>query len=67
MELMIRKERPGDEIAIRQIHLRGFPSEQEANLVDRLRQNGRLSVSLLAESKGTIIGHIGFSPVTLIS
>ena len=67
MEMVIRKERPGDELVIRQVLLSAFRSEQEAKLVDRLRQNGRLSISLVAESSGMIIGQIAFSPVTLIS
>ena len=67
MEMITRKEEPGDELAIRQVLLSAFRSEQEARLVDRLRQNGRPSISLVAESSSTIIGQIAFSPVTLIS
>lgn len=67
MEMTTRKERPGDELAIRQVLLSAFRSEQEAKRVDRLRQNGQLSISLVAESSAMIIGQIAFSPVTLIS
>jgi len=66
MEMFFRKEQP-DELAIRQVLLSAFRSEQEAKLVDRLRQSGRLSISLVAESSSTIIGQIAFSPATLIS
>ena len=67
IEMITREEQPGDEFAIRHILLSAFRSEQEARLVDRLRQDGQLSISLVAESSGTIIGQIAFSPVTLIS
>jgi putative acetyltransferase len=33
-------------------------------LVDALRAAGRLAVSLVAEVDGTVVGHVGFSPVT---
>ena len=65
MEIAIRPERPGDCTAIRQVLLSAFPTEQEANLVDRLRLHGRLIVSLAAERGGEIIGQIAFSPVTV--
>ena len=37
----------------------------EALLVDRLRENGRLLISLVAAVEDTIVGHIAFSPVTI--
>ena len=58
MEITIPRENIGDEPAIREVLLSAFPTEQEAILVDRLRQNGRLAISLIAESGATIIGHI---------
>jgi putative acetyltransferase len=65
MEITIRRENIGDEPAIRDVLLSAFPTEQEAILVDRLRQNGRLAISLIAQSGATIIGHIAFSPVSV--
>ena len=35
----------------------------EANLVDLLRKNGKLVISLIAEEGGEIIGYIAFSEV----
>lgn len=67
MELIVRKEQLGDEIPIRRVLTSAFPSQQEANLVDRLHQNGRLSISLVAESNDNVIAHIAFSPVSLTS
>jgi predicted N-acetyltransferase YhbS len=34
-------------------------------LVERLRQAGRLIISLVAEFEGRLVGHIAFSPVTI--
>jgi putative acetyltransferase len=47
------------------VHEAAFPTPAEANLVDRLRANGRAVVALIAESDGNVVGHIVFSPVTL--
>lgn len=63
--LTVRPERPGDEPAIRRVHEAAFPTPLEANLVDALRAAGRLTVSLVAERDGEVIGHVAFSPVTL--
>jgi putative acetyltransferase len=63
----IRPERPGDAGAIHAVHAASFPTVDEAQLVDRLRDAGHLSVSLVAEEGGAIIGHVAFSPVTVAS
>lgn len=65
METIIRSEKPGDERVIHELIVSAFPTDQEARLVDRLRESGRLSISLVAEVETTIIGHIAFSPVTI--
>ncbi|AMV36471.1 GNAT family N-acetyltransferase [Planctomyces sp. SH-PL62] len=62
---IIRPERPGDEPAIRAVVAAAFPTEAEARLVDLLREAGRLSVSLVAEVDGEVVGHVAFSPVTV--
>src|SRR4051812_33536835 len=64
---VVRPERPGDEEAIHAVHAAGFPTEDEARLVDQLRAGGRLTLSLVAEVDGLIVGHVGFSPVTAAS
>ena len=56
MEFPIRTEQPADCAAIRPVLLSAFPIEQETNLVDRLRRNGRLMISLVAVSAGEIVG-----------
>ena len=65
MEAIIRSEKPGDERVIHELNVGAFPTDQEALLVDRLREIGRLSISLVAEVADTIVGHIAFSPVTI--
>lgn len=42
-----------------------YASGTEAAIVGRLRDRGRLTVSLVAEEAGQIVGHIAFSPVTI--
>lgn len=60
---IIRPERPGDEPAIRAVLVDAFPTDAEARLVELLRKAGNLSVSLVAECDGEVVGHVGFSPV----
>ena len=60
----LRDERAGDAMRIRQVHGSAFPTEAEATLVDALRRAGRLSLSLLAEVDGELVGHLALSPVT---
>lgn len=67
MNIIIRSEKRGDEQAIRGMLVSAFPTDQEALLVDRLRIGGRLLVSLVAEVGGEIVGHIAFSPVTVVN
>ena len=54
--MLVRPEHFNDFIAI---------GEQEAQLVERLRQHGRLVVSIVAELDGQIVGHIAFSFVEI--
>jgi putative acetyltransferase len=57
----IRLEAPRDIEGIREILRAAFAGEQEANLVDGLRHDGDLLLSMVAESTERLIGHIGFS------
>jgi len=61
----VRAEDPGDREAIAAVHVAAFPTAAEARLVDALRAAGRLSVSLVAEVEGRIVGHVALSPVEL--
>jgi len=58
----IRKERPGDIPAIRELNKRAFEQAQEANIVDALRSNGAVSLSLVATLHDRVVGHIMYSP-----
>jgi putative acetyltransferase len=40
-----------------------FPTPAEAELVDRLREAGAVTISLVAEQHGRVVGHVLFSPV----
>lgn len=59
--MMIRKERRGDEAAIRSVVGAAFPHENIAELVDRLRANGDAEISLVAVERGEIVGHVMLS------
>jgi putative acetyltransferase len=57
----IRDEVPADVPLIFKVHAVAFPAEDEARLVDTLRADGDLVVSLVAEIGSAIVGHIAFS------
>jgi len=65
--LSIRPEQSSDVPAIRAIHVTSFPTDAEARLVDRLREAGNLSISLVAEVHGDAVGHVAFSLVRVSS
>ena len=54
----VRAATPGDKAAIRKVHLAAFPTELEADLVERLERDGDAAISLVAEDSGEVIGHI---------
>ncbi|WP_379548410.1 GNAT family N-acetyltransferase [Qipengyuania sp. DSG2-2] len=71
MQISIRQERPGDERAIRTLTDAAFKDMpfsdgDEGPLVEKLREDGDLVLSLVAvDDGGSIVGHIGFSPITI--
>ena len=65
--LEIRLESVGDEAAIRQVNELAFARQNEANLVDVLRDAVEDVISLVAVQDGQIVGHILFSPVQIES
>jgi len=65
MGLVVRFERPGDEEAIREVNISAFPTPVEAKLVDALRTAGAMSLSLVAEASGKIVGHLLLSRVSV--
>jgi putative acetyltransferase len=65
MNALVRLEQPSDAAAIDHVLRSALPTDQEALLVDRLRQHQRLRLSLVAEIEDVIAGHIAFSEVTI--
>ncbi|MBN9523740.1 N-acetyltransferase [bacterium] len=63
--LVIRPERPADAGAIHAVVAAAFPTDAEAQLVKVLRDAGRLTISLVADDGGEVVGHVAFSPVTV--
>lgn len=65
MLVEIREERSGDIVAIRDLNKRAFGQEQEGNIVDALRSNGAVLLSLVATLNGQVVGHIMYSPLSV--
>lgn len=63
--MQIRAENAADQAEVAKIVEDAFESTAEAGLVDALRSQATPLVSLVAEDKNAIIGHIMFSPVSL--
>jgi putative acetyltransferase len=63
--MKIGPEQPVDATAIHALVAGCFNTTAEATVIDRLRTAGRLTISLVAEVDGQIVGHVGFSPLTI--
>ena len=68
----IRREEPSDIGAIDQVTRDAFASAAyssgtESLIIKALRANGQLTVSLVAEEEGRVIGHIAVTPVAISS
>ncbi len=64
LAVVVRLEAPGDEPGIRAVELEAFTGPEEADLVDRLRDeapDGLLSL-VAVDTAGTIVGHLLLSP-----
>ncbi len=66
----IRPEQPADVAAIHALTEAAFgqaehSSHTEQLIVDALRDRGELTVSLVAERDGDVVGHVAVSPVTV--
>jgi putative acetyltransferase len=60
--VIVRAESPADIGGVRAVNLAAFKDDGAAKLVDSLRANGKLVLSLVAEKDG-VIGHIAFSSI----
>lgn len=59
--MIVEAEKPRHHAAVRRLLLQAFPSSAEADLVERLRDDGDLSIALVAVQGDRVIGHVGFS------
>ena len=63
--MKIREEEPSDTETIWNINADAFETEDEANLVNALRNSNCTFISLVAETENKAVGHILFTPVEL--
>jgi putative acetyltransferase len=59
--MIIRGETEADWAGIRRVQTAAFPGPGEAQLVDQLRADGDLRLSLVAAEGDEIVGHVAFS------
>ena len=70
MDIEIRSETAADARAIETVTVAAFlhaphTSHTEHFVVNELRKAGQLTISLVAEAGGTVIGHVAISPVSI--
>ncbi len=70
MPLKIRPEQPDDKQAIFDLTVAAFKpmaysDGSEAPIINDLRKDGDLTISLVAIDSNEVVGHIAFSPVTI--
>lgn len=64
--MLIRVEIPIDAPGIDALLRRSFRDESEAELVKKLREDGLLTLGIVAtDDEGQVVGYIAFSPVTV--
>ena len=68
-DILIRFETPADEADIREVTVQAFADQTNAegteqDIIDALRMRNALSVSLVADRGGRILGHVAFSPAS---
>jgi len=67
---VIRDERPADAFAISEVTIAAFRTLEISNkteqyIIEALRAADALTVSLVAEVDGRVVGHVAFSPVAI--
>lgn len=58
MALCVRAATPADREAIRAVERAAFPTAAEADLVDALERDGDVTLSLVVEVGGEVVGHL---------
>jgi len=61
----VRRELPEDVASIREVNKQAFGQDDEAAIVEKLRNRGALLISLVALRNGQLVGHIAFSTVVI--
>ncbi|HEX8760825.1 MAG TPA: N-acetyltransferase [Pseudonocardiaceae bacterium] len=58
--MLLRRERPGDQLAVRAVHNAAFGRGAEAQLLDDLRADGDViaGLSIVAVVDGDVVGHV---------
>jgi len=69
-KIIIRNEKGADVDAITEVTVAAFKTMEISNhteqfIIEALRANNALTVSLIAEVDGHVVGHVAFSPVTI--
>jgi len=64
-DVIVRTESASDHSMIRQVNEAAFGSDDEPDLVEALRTEGVVLLSVVAESDGRIVGHILFSRMSI--
>jgi predicted N-acetyltransferase YhbS len=64
-DFAVRAETGADHARVEQIHALAFGRQDEAALVRALRATAHPLVSLVAEQRGDVVGHVLVSPVSL--
>jgi putative acetyltransferase len=59
----VREEKESDILQITNIHDKAFRGHDEGKIVENLRKNGNLKISLVCEMRNKLVGHIAYSPV----
>jgi putative acetyltransferase len=67
LAIAIRREMPPDYDGVECVNRLAFGQEDEARLVSDLRRGGFVQVSLVAEHRGAIVGHILFSDLSIVT
>ena len=62
---IVRTELPEDAAEIRRVNESAFGRPAEADLVEALRANGKVALSLVAVEDNQVVGHVLLSPVTI--
>lgn len=65
--MIIRTEKPADRDGVAHVHREAFRQDDEARLVDALRDGGYARLSLVADADPGIVGHILFSDLPIVA